>query len=97
MSWGNLKHKYRMGREWIESSPEEKNLVVFTDEKLNMSWQCVLAAQKACPTLGCIRRSMASRSGEGILSFFCALTRPHLEHYVQIWGPQHKKDMNILQ
>ena len=23
MGWGNLKHKYRLGREWIESSPEK--------------------------------------------------------------------------
>ena len=26
MGQGNPKHKYRLGREWIESSPEEKDL-----------------------------------------------------------------------
>ncbi|GAB0185413.1 cAMP-dependent protein kinase inhibitor alpha [Grus japonensis] len=26
MDWGNPKHNYRLGREWIESSPEEKDL-----------------------------------------------------------------------
>ena len=44
---GSLKHTYRLGIEWLESGPEEKDLEVLVDERFNMSWQCVLAAQKA--------------------------------------------------
>jgi len=52
---------------------------VLGDEKLDMSHQCVLAAQKANHILGCIKRSMDSRAREVILPLCSTLVRPHLE------------------
>jgi len=75
---GNPMHKYRMQDERIKSIPAEKGLGVLVDEKLDMSQQCVLAAQDANCILGCIKSSVASRSREEILPFYSAPVRPHL-------------------
>jgi len=70
---------------------------VLVDKKLNMTQQCVLAAQKPNHSLGCIKSSVASRLREGILPLYSTLVRAYLESCVQLWSTQHRTDMELLE
>ncbi|KAJ7400650.1 hypothetical protein BTVI_103420 [Pitangus sulphuratus] len=74
VGWGNHKNKYRLGREWIESKSEEKDLMLF-DKKLDIT-------QKARNTLGCIKTGIACRLREVILPLYSTLVRLRLEYCV---------------
>ena len=93
----NLMHQYRLGVDLLESSSTERDLRVLVDDRLTMNQQRALAAKKANGILGCIKRSVASRSKEVLFPLYCALVRLHLEHCVQFWAHQFKKDKELLE
>jgi len=93
----NAGPKYKLGEEWLESSPAGKGLGLLAGRRLSRSQQSALAAKRANPILGCIKHSTTSWSKEVIVPLYSALVQPHLKHYVLFWAPQFKKDVKALE
>ena len=58
---------------------------------------CAFTAQRANCILGCIQSNVASRARKVILPLCSALVRPHLECCMQMWSPQYRRDMELLE
>ena len=70
---------------------------MLVDEKVDMSQQCVLTAQKASCILGCTKSSVSSSLREVILPLYTALVRPNLQCCTQLWSPQYRKHKDLLE
>ncbi|RMC15236.1 hypothetical protein DUI87_07421 [Hirundo rustica rustica] len=69
----NLRHCYRLGKEWLESSLVEKDLGVLIESPTEHESLCAQVAKKASGTLACVSKGVASRIRAVIIPLYSAL------------------------
>ncbi|KAJ7397699.1 rna-directed dna polymerase from mobile element jockey-like [Pitangus sulphuratus] len=82
--WANPHYQLKLGNKQVESSPAKKDLGVLVDERLDRTWQCALADQKANCNLGCIKSSVASRARDSA-PLLCSGETPTLSTVSRSW------------
>lgn len=89
LAQGKPQNQYILGDEGIGSSPVEKYLGILENEKLDLSSQWAFATKAHKKNCG------EQIEGSGSFHLLCS-AEIHLEYYIQLWGLQHKKGMNLL-
>ena len=94
---GNLKYKYTMNGEILESQSNQRDLGVSITDNCLPGNQCAQAAKKANQILGQIHRSFSCKTKDIMTQVYKVFVRPHLEHAVTSWSPWHRKDVDKLE
>ena len=74
-----------------------RDLGVIITETLDVTKQCVRAANKANAMLGMINRAFKYKTKEVVLKLYKSLVRPHLDYCIQAWRPFKQKDIDLLE
>ena len=93
----NLKHRYTMNGEILESCSTQRDLGVLISDNCLPASQCAAAAKKANQVLGRINRSFSCKTKDIMLQIYKVFVRPHLEYAVTAWSPWQRKDMDTLE
>ena len=68
---------------------------MLVNKKLNTTWQRAFAAQKAERVLGCMHSGQQVEEGDSAPLLYSG--GRHLDYCIQLWSPQHRTDMDLLE
>ena len=72
--------RYRLGEEWLESCPVEKDLGVLVNNWLKMNQQCAQVAKKANGILASSDCTCVLGTGEAAPPVLCSVLGPSLQN-----------------
>lgn len=93
----NPNTNYQIDDSILQTTKEEKDLGVIITDNLKVANQCAKAVKTANKILGLVKRTLAIRDKDSILTLYKALVRPHLEYCMSVWRPHLVKDIELLE
>ena len=97
LGFNNMHYPYQIDGFIIDSVPEEKDLGVIIDKKLDFHRHVLETVKKANNTLGCIRRSIKFRDKNIMLPLYIAHVRSRLEYASVVWSPYKLNDIRAIE
>ena len=93
----NVQDNYNTSNQQLSTTDQQRDLGIIITKDLK--WQ--KQTEKSCKTvnrvLGLIARNLWYKNKELIIPLYKSLVRPHLEHAVQIWSPNLRRDIDKLE
>ena len=88
---GNPRYVYSLGGDLLGSNSAGKDLKVLVDKKLHIASSVCLQPRRSVVSWE------TSREREVIVPLYSVLMRSFLKYCVQSWGPQHEKNVELLE
>ena len=93
----NMQSNYNMSNQQLPTTDQQRDLGIIITKDLK--WQ--KETEKSCKTanrvLGFIASNFRYKKKELILPLYKSLVRPHLEHALQFWSPNLRRDINKIE
>lgn len=94
---GSSQGQYRLGDKWIESSPEENDLQRRMWENWTQASSVYLQPGKPTESWAASKEVWTADQGRLFVPFWSAFLRPLLKYCIHLWGPHHKKEVELLE
>ena len=80
----------------FDETVEEKDLEIWTDNPMKLSFMCLYAAYKANQLLVLVQRLFTHPDCDLVKQFFTSVIRPHPEYANTVWHPFLKQDIQHI-
>ena len=93
----NMQSNYNMSNHQLPTTDQQRDLGTIITKELKWQKQTEKSCKTAHRALGFISRNFRYKNKELILPLYKSLVRPHLEHAVQFWSQNLRRDIDNIE